>query len=142
MDGLVKRVCVCERLVGEVMGLEIAPDGFRCRSTLARIWQPFQTGEPMGAVGERRLREFAGVDWTIILDQHHRLGGLSGLGTVELVQSFEMGDKVAAAFGLGSMHDELAGLYDRREPSIATFFACPGAGTRRSAPIIAQARAR
>ena len=49
MDGEVKRVCVCERLVGEVIGLEITPDGFRCRSTLARIWAAIQDGSgPIG----------------------------------------------------------------------------------------------
>jgi ABC-type enterobactin transport system permease subunit len=54
---------------------------------------------------------------------------------------FEMGDEVAAALGLGGMHDEFTGLVIERA-GIATFFACPGAGTRRSAPDFAQARAR
>jgi hypothetical protein len=39
------------------------------------------------------------VDRTIVLDQHHLLGGLAGLGTIEPIQLLEMGDEVAAALG-------------------------------------------
>ena len=55
------------------------------------------------------MREFAGVDWAIILDEHDRLGGLSRCRTVEPIKLFEMGDEVATALGSAGMQDELAG---------------------------------
>lgn len=41
MDGFVKRVGIGERLVGKVMGLEIAPDGF----DVVQLWRVF--GQPL-----------------------------------------------------------------------------------------------
>jgi hypothetical protein len=46
--------------------------------------------------GQRRQGELAGMDRTIVLDQYHRLGGLTGLGTIKPVQLLEMRDEVAA----------------------------------------------
>ncbi len=51
MDGLVERGDVCEGLVGEVMGLEIAPDRFDFIEFRGVFRQPFD-GEPVGAGGE------------------------------------------------------------------------------------------
>jgi hypothetical protein len=94
----------------------------------------------MHASGKRRQGEFAGVDRAIVQNQHHRLGGLAGLGAIEPIQLLEMSDEVATSFGRAGVDDELA--CDVIEPSIATFLACPGAGTRRSAPALAQTWAR
>ena len=52
-----------------------------------------------------------------------------------------MGDEIAAALGRAGMDDELARDVIER-PQHRTFLACPGAGTRKSAPDFAQARAR
>ena len=81
------------------------------------------------------------MDRTIVLNQHDRLGLASGLRAVETVDLLEMDDEVAAALGRAGMDDELAREVIER-PRIATFLACPGAGTRKSAPDFAQARAR
>jgi len=48
------------------------------------------------------------VDRTIILDQHHRVGRLAGLGTIKPIQLLKVGDEVAAALGWAGVHDELA----------------------------------
>ena len=53
----------------------------------------------MRARRQRGEGELAGVYRAIVLDQDHRLGGLAGLGTVEPVQLFKMGDEVTAALG-------------------------------------------
>lgn len=63
----------------------------------------------MGAGVERCSRDLAGVDRAIVFDEHHRLGGLSGLWPVKPVELLELGDKVAACLGLAGMDDELAG---------------------------------
>ncbi|HUC16576.1 MAG TPA: hypothetical protein VMA37_02690 [Acetobacteraceae bacterium] len=91
--------------MGEMMRLEVPPDAFDVIEFESIFWKPLD-GEPMGANGERCQGQFAGVDWTIVLDQDHRLGGLSGLGAIERVPLFEMGDEVAAALGRAGMHDE------------------------------------
>ena len=113
MDGSVERVGVGEGLVGEVMGLEIVPDGFDVVQ-LGRIFGQPLDGQPVSTGGQCCSREFAGVDWAIVFDQHHRLGGLPRLWTTEPVQLFKMSDEVAAALGLARMHDELAGLVIER----------------------------
>ena len=110
MDGLVERVGIGEGLVGKVVGLEIAPDGFDVVQLRRVFGQPLD-GEPMGPGGECSLREFAGMDWTIVLDQHHRL---CRLRTVEPVQLFGMGNEVTAPLGLRGVHDELARLVIER----------------------------
>ncbi len=109
MDGLVERVGVGESLVGEVMRLEIAPDDFDVVQLRCIFGQPLD-GQPMSTRGQCCSREFAGVDWAIVFDQHGRLGGLTRLWTVEPVQLFKMSDEVAAALGLARMHAELVGL--------------------------------
>ena len=76
MDGVVECVDVIEGLVGEMMRLEVAPDGLDVVQFGRVFGQPFD-GEPMGAGGQRRHREFAGVDGAIVLDQHRRCERLS-----------------------------------------------------------------
>jgi hypothetical protein len=46
------------------------------------------------------------VDGAIVQNQDHRLDKLARLGTIELVQLFDMGDEVAAALGRAGVHDE------------------------------------
>jgi len=80
------------------------------------------------------------MDRTIVLHQHHFLGWLARLGTMEPIQLFEMGDEVAAALGQTGVHDELAGdvieraqhrdllgLARRRHTQIRSDL-CPGSG--------------
>src|SRR5271166_1539981 len=67
MDGLVERSDVCEGLVGEVMGLKIAPDRLDVVEFGCVFRQPLD-GEPVCAGGQGGERAFAGVDRTIVLD--------------------------------------------------------------------------
>ena len=98
---------LCEGLMGEVMGLEVVPDHLDVVQFRRVFWQPLD-GEPVCAGGQRGERELAGVDRTIVLDQHHRLGLSSGLRTKETFELLEMGDEIAAALGRAGMDDELA----------------------------------
>ena len=58
--------------------------------------------------GEGGERAFAGVDRTIVLDQHDWLGLSPGLRSKETVELLQMGDEIAAALGRAGMDDELA----------------------------------
>src|SRR5271166_2465809 len=106
MDGLVEGGGVGEGLVGEVMGLEVAPDRLDVVEFGRVFRQPFD-GEPVCAGGQGGERTFAGVDRTIVLDQHDRLGLSPGLRSIEMVELLEMGDEIAAALGRAGMDDEL-----------------------------------
>ena len=107
VDGLVERGDIGEDLMGEVMRLEVAPDDFDVVELWGVFWQPLD-GEPVRASREGRERELTDVDRPIVLDQHDRLGGPTGLGAVEVVELLEMGHKVGAALGRAGMDDELA----------------------------------
>src|SRR4029077_20593878 len=93
--------------MGEGMGREVVPDDFDVVELWGVFWQPLD-GEPVRASGEGRERELTDVDRPIVLDQHDRLGGPTGLGAVEVVELLEMGHKVGAALGRAGMDDELA----------------------------------
>ena len=61
VDGLVERGDIGEGLMGEVMRLEIAPDGFDVVEFGSVFGQPLD-GEPVRPRREGREREFADVD--------------------------------------------------------------------------------
>jgi hypothetical protein len=107
MDGLVERGDVCEGLVGEVMGLKIAPDWLDFVEFRGVFWQPLD-GEPVCADGQGGERAFAGMDRTIVLDQHDWLGLSPGLRSKETVELLQMGDEIAAALGRARVDDKLA----------------------------------
>ena len=139
VDGMVECGDVCEGLVGEVMGLEIAPDRLDVVEFGGVFRQPLD-GEPVRAGGHGGERGFAGVDRTIVLSQHDRLGLSPGLGPIEPVLLLEMGDEVAAPLGRAGMDDELAGeVINKKKKKKKKKI---GAGTRKSSPDFAQARAR
>ena len=75
-------VKISEGLMRQMMRLEIAPDGFDVVQFWRILGQPLD-GEPVRAGGQRGQGEVAGVDRTIVLDQHHRLDGLAGPGTIK-----------------------------------------------------------
>ena len=79
----------------EVMRLEVVPDDLDVVQFGRILGQPLD-GKPVRPGGQRRQGELAGMDRTIVLDQYHRLGGLTGLGTIKPVQLLEMRDEVAA----------------------------------------------
>jgi hypothetical protein len=94
----------------------------------------------MCAGGKRRQRGLAGMDRTIVLDDHDWLGRLAGLRAIEPVELLDMGEEVAAFLGLAGVDDELArdvieraqdcdllGLSRRRHAQVGTHLR-PGAG--------------
>jgi hypothetical protein len=87
-----------EGLVGEVMGLEVAPDRLDVVE-FGRVFPQPLDGEPVRASRQRGERAFAGVDRTIVLDQHDRLGLSPGLRSIETVELLEMDDEIAAPLG-------------------------------------------
>jgi hypothetical protein len=107
VDRLVECVGVSEGVVGEMVRLEVAPDGLDVVQFRSVFGQPLD-GEPMCAGSERRERELAGVDWAIILDQHDGREGLPGPGAIEPIELLEMGDEIAAALGRAGVDDEFA----------------------------------
>jgi O-acetylhomoserine (thiol)-lyase len=113
MDGLVERDDVCEGLVGEVMGLKIAPDRLDFIEFGGVFRQPLD-GEPVGTSRQGGERAFAGVDRTIVLGQHDRLGLSPGLRSKQTVELLQMGDEIAAALGWAGVDDELTrGVIER-----------------------------
>src|SRR5580693_6138695 len=108
MDGAVECVGIGEGLMREMVRLEVAPDALDVIEFRCIFGQPLDR-EPVSAFGKRRAGELAGVDRSIVLDQHHRLGGLARFGAIEPVELLKMSDEVAAALGLAGVHDELAG---------------------------------
>ena len=108
MDGLVEGGDVCEGLVGEVMGVKIAPDRLDFIEFGGVFRQPLE-GEPVCAGGQGGERAFHGVDRTIVLDQHDRLGLSPGLRSKETSRLLQMrAMKSSAALGRAGMDDELA----------------------------------
>ena len=107
MDRLVECVGVGESLVGEMMRLEVAPDGLDVVQFRGVFGQPLD-GEPVCAGGEGCERALAGVDRAIVLDQHDGREGLPGLGAIEPIELLEMGDEIAAALGPAGVDDEFA----------------------------------
>lgn len=106
MDGVVEGGNVGESLVGEMMRLEVMPNDFNVVEFGRIFWQPLD-GEPMSAGSQRRPREFTDVNRPIVWDKYDRLGRPARHGTKELVELFQMRDKVAAAFGWAGVDDEM-----------------------------------
>ena len=95
----------------------------------------------MGAGGEGCGRGLADVDRPVVEHDDDRLHRQARPRAIDAVEGFQERDEIGAALGFAGVHDEPAsGVVSA--PIIATFLAWPGAGTRRSAPRLAQALAR
>lgn len=79
VDGLVECCDIGEGLMGEVMRLEVAPDGFDVVEFGSVFGQPLD-GEPVRPRREGRERELADMDRPIVLDQHDRFCRPARLG--------------------------------------------------------------
>jgi hypothetical protein len=108
VEGLVERVDILEGLVGEMVGLEVAPDRFDVVE-FGRVFRQPLDGEPMRAGGQGGPRQLAGMDRAVVLDQHDGLGWLARLGAVGLIKLLEVSDEVAAALGRARVHDQVSG---------------------------------
>ena len=140
MDGLVERGGVGEGLVGEMMSLKVAPDELDIVEFGRVFRQPFG-GEPVCAGGQGGKRAFAGVDRTIVLDQHDWLGLSPGLRPIESVELLEMDDEIAASFGRAGMDSELAADVIGRAQHRG-LLGLPGRRHAQVRPDFAHARAR
>ncbi len=107
MDGSIEVGGVGEGVVGEIVRFEIVPDNLDVVEFGRVFWQPLD-GEPMLARFEGGKGELADMDRSIVLDQHDRLHGSSGLGAIETVELLQVSDEVAAALGRAGVHDQLA----------------------------------
>src|SRR5271166_539031 len=119
LHGLVNRVVerfgVGKGLMRQVVRLEIMPDHLDVVEFRRILRQPLD-GEPVCAGGKRRHREFARVDRAIVLDEHHRLDGLTRSGAIKPVELLKVGDEVAAALGRAGVDGELPrGVVERTQ---------------------------
>ena len=107
VDRLIESDGISKGVMREMMRLEVMPDGLDVVQFGRILGEPLD-GKPVRPGGERRQGELAGMNRTVVLDQHHGLGRLTGLGTIKPVQLLEMRDEVAAALGRAGVDDELA----------------------------------
>ena len=102
-----------EGLVGQMMRFEIVPDNLDVVEFGGILGQPLE-GQPMLAGLEGCQRGLTDMDRAVVLNQDHRLGLPSGLGSEKTVELFQVRDEVAAALGRTGMHDETAsGVIER-----------------------------
>lgn len=71
MDSAVEVVCICERLMGEMMGFEIMPDEFDVVELRGIFGEPLD-GEPMFSGVESGQGCLTGVDRPVVLDEDDR----------------------------------------------------------------------
>src|SRR5215210_937685 len=107
MDGAIEIFWFRERLMSEVMPLQVAPDRFDVVELWGVFRKPFDP-EPVGALGERGAARRAGVDRAVIQDEHDRLDRDAELGTIATVDLPQQSDEVRASFGPAGVNDEVA----------------------------------
>src|SRR3954470_10358216 len=72
VDGAVEVIRTVERLMSEVMSLQVAPETLDVVQLRSIFRQPLD-GEPVGALGERGAACLAGVDRAVVQDEHEGL---------------------------------------------------------------------
>src|SRR3954464_13534931 len=107
VDGAVEVIRAGERLMSEVMPLEVAPETLDIVQLRSIFRQPLD-GEPVGALGERGAACLAGVDRAVVEDEHEELERDAELGTIAAVDLLQESDEVRASFGSAGLNNELA----------------------------------
>src|SRR3954463_16453947 len=107
VDGAVEVIRAGERLMSEVMPLEVAPETLDIVQLRSIFRQPLD-GEPVGALGERGAACLAGVDRAVVEDEHEGLERDAELGTIAAVDLLQESDEVRASFGSAGLNNELA----------------------------------
>src|SRR5512145_521104 len=98
-----------------MMRLEIVPDNLDVVQLGRVLGQPLDP-EPVLARIERGTRELAGVDRSVVLDDHDGFRRPAGRGAVEPVELLQVRDEVARALGRARVHDEPArGVVERAD---------------------------
>src|SRR3982751_3403845 len=106
-DGAVEVIRTVERLMSEVMPLQVAPETLDVVQLRSIFRQPLD-GEPVGALGERGAACLAGVDRAVVEDQNEALDRDALLGAIAPVDLLQDGDEVRASLCPPGAHDELA----------------------------------
>src|SRR3982751_574294 len=107
VDGAVEVIRTVERLMSEVMPLQVAPETLDVVQLRSIFRQPLDP-EPGGALGERGAACLAGVDRAVVEDQNDGLDRNSALGPIAPVDLLQERDEVRASLGPAGAHDELA----------------------------------
>src|SRR3954470_3850213 len=81
VDGLIEVLRSGERLVSEVMPLQVAPENLDIVQLRGVFRQPLDR-EPVGTRGEGGARRLAGVDRAVVEDEHDRLEHHPELGPI------------------------------------------------------------
>jgi hypothetical protein len=139
VNGPVEVVGVGEGLVGEMVGFEIAPDGFDVVEFGRVLGQPFD-GEPMGAGGKRGDAGLAHVDRAVVEHDDDWPDRQAWPRAIKAVEPPQQRNEIGAALGFAGMHDEpasgvverpdhchLLGLAGRRHTQIGATLS-PGSG--------------
>src|SRR5215210_7377751 len=93
VDGAVEVIRAGERLMSEVMPLQVAPETLDIVQLRSIFRQPLD-GEPVSARGERGAACLAGVDRTVVEDQNEGLDRDAELGTIAAVDLLQESDEV------------------------------------------------
>ena len=93
VNGAVEVIRAGERLMSEVMPLQVAPDPFDIVQLRGVCRQPLDR-EPVGTRGKGGASRLAGVDRTVIEDQNEGLDRDAELGTVAAVDLLQESDEV------------------------------------------------
>ena len=88
LDGAVEVIGTGERLVSEVMPLQVAPEHLDIVQLRGILRQPLDR-EPGGARGEGGASRLAGVDRTVVEDQNEGLDRAAELGTIAPVDRLQ-----------------------------------------------------
>src|SRR3954454_17919169 len=107
LDGAVEVIRTVERLMGEVMPLQVAPETLDVVQLRSIFRQPLDP-EPGGALGEGRAACLAGMDRAVVENEHDRLEHAAELGAIAPIDLLQESDEVRAALGPAGAHDELA----------------------------------
>src|SRR4051812_13061327 len=107
VDGAVEVIRTVERLMSEVMPLQVAPETLDVVQLRSIFRQPLD-GEPVGALGERGAACLAGVDRAVVQDEHEGLDRTPELGPIAPIDLLQESDEVRASFGPAGVNNELA----------------------------------
>src|SRR3954469_13283049 len=91
--GAVEIVRSGERLMSEVMPLQVAPDRFDVVELRGVFRKPFDP-EPVCSGGERRAARLAGMDRAIVEDQNKGLDRNPELGSIASIDLLQQSDEV------------------------------------------------
>src|SRR3954451_13033949 len=107
VDGLIEVLRSGERLVCEVMPLQVAPENLDIVQLRGGFRQPLDA-EPGGALGEGGARRLAGVERAVVEDQNEGLERDPELGPIAPIDLLQERDEARAALGSAGVNHELA----------------------------------